>query len=42
VVVLEAMKMENSINADMAGTVAEVKVAPGQAVASGDIVVVIE
>jgi acetyl-CoA/propionyl-CoA carboxylase biotin carboxyl carrier protein len=42
VVVLEAMKMENSINADKAGTVAEIKVAAGQAVASGDIVVVIE
>jgi acetyl-CoA/propionyl-CoA carboxylase biotin carboxyl carrier protein len=42
VVVLEAMKMENSITADKAGTIAEVKVAPGQAVASGDIVVVIE
>jgi acetyl-CoA/propionyl-CoA carboxylase biotin carboxyl carrier protein len=41
-VVLEAMKMENSINADKAGTVAEIKVEPGQAVASGDVVVVIE
>jgi acetyl-CoA/propionyl-CoA carboxylase, biotin carboxylase, biotin carboxyl carrier protein len=41
-VVLEAMKMENIINADKAGTVAEVKVAAGQAVASGDVVVVIE
>jgi acetyl-CoA/propionyl-CoA carboxylase biotin carboxyl carrier protein len=41
-VVLEAMKMENSINADKAGTVTEVKVEPGQAVASGDVVVVIE
>jgi biotin carboxyl carrier protein len=36
------MKMENAINADKAGTIAEVKVEPGQAVASGDIVVVIE
>jgi acetyl-CoA/propionyl-CoA carboxylase biotin carboxyl carrier protein len=42
VVVLEAMKMENSITADKAGTIAEIKVAPGQAVASGDIVIVIE
>ena len=42
VVVLEAMKMENSINADRAGAVTEIKVTPGQAVASGDIVVVIE
>jgi acetyl-CoA/propionyl-CoA carboxylase biotin carboxyl carrier protein len=42
VVVLEAMKMENSINADKAGKVTEVKVSPGQPVASGDVVVVIE
>jgi acetyl-CoA/propionyl-CoA carboxylase biotin carboxyl carrier protein len=41
-VVLEAMKMENVINADKAGTVAEIKVAAGQAVASGDVVIVIE
>ena len=41
-VVLEAMKMENSINADKAGTITEIKVEPGQAVASGDIVVIIE
>jgi len=42
VVVLEAMKMENNVNADKDGTVAEVKVQAGQAVASGDLVVVIE
>ena len=36
------MKMENSITADKAGTVAEVKVEAGQAVAGGDVVVVIE
>jgi biotin carboxyl carrier protein len=42
VCVLEAMKMENNITADKAGTVTEVKVAPGQSVGSGDIVVVIE
>jgi acetyl-CoA/propionyl-CoA carboxylase biotin carboxyl carrier protein len=41
VCVLEAMKMENNINADRAGTVTEIKVAPGQSVGSGDIVVVI-
>jgi acetyl-CoA/propionyl-CoA carboxylase biotin carboxyl carrier protein len=40
--VLEAMKMENNINADKAGTVAEVKVTPGQSVGTGDIVIVIE
>jgi acetyl-CoA/propionyl-CoA carboxylase biotin carboxyl carrier protein len=35
------MKMENNITAGKAGTVAEVKVAPGDTVGSGDIVVVI-
>ncbi len=42
VCVLEAMKMENQINADKAGTVKEVKVAPGDSVGSGDVVAVIE
>jgi acetyl-CoA/propionyl-CoA carboxylase biotin carboxyl carrier protein len=42
VCVLEAMKMENNINADKSGTVKEIKVAPGQSVGSGDIVIVIE
>ena len=42
VCVLEAMKMENNINADKSGTVTEIKVAPGQSVGSGDIVVVID
>ncbi len=42
VCVLEAMKMENNINAEKAGKVSEVKVAPGDAVAPGDILVVIE
>ena len=42
VCVLEAMKMENNIAAEKAGTVAEVKVAPGQSVGTGDVVVVIE
>jgi acetyl-CoA/propionyl-CoA carboxylase biotin carboxyl carrier protein len=41
VCVLEAMKMENNINADRSGTVTEIKVVPGQSVGSGDIVVVI-
>ena len=39
---LEAMKMENNINADKSGTVTEVKVTPGQSVGTGDIVIVIE
>ncbi|MGE0307619.1 MAG: acetyl-CoA carboxylase biotin carboxylase subunit [Acidimicrobiia bacterium] len=41
VVVLEAMKMENQINAEKAGTVKEVRVAVGDTVGGGDIVVVI-
>lgn len=42
VCVLEAMKMENNINADKAGTVKDVKVAPGDSVGSGDVVAVID
>jgi acetyl-CoA/propionyl-CoA carboxylase biotin carboxyl carrier protein len=42
VVVLEAMKMENQILAEKSGTVKEIKVAPGDTVGAGDIVVVIE
>jgi acetyl-CoA/propionyl-CoA carboxylase biotin carboxyl carrier protein len=41
VVVLEAMKMENQITADKAGTVKEIKVAQGATVGAGDVVVVI-
>ena len=41
VCVLEAMKMENNITAEKAGTVAEIKVQPGQSVGAGDVVVVI-
>jgi acetyl-CoA/propionyl-CoA carboxylase biotin carboxyl carrier protein len=41
VVVLEAMKMENQIQADKAGTVKEVKVSAGDTVGAGDVVVVI-
>jgi len=40
--VLEAMKMENNISAEKAGTVKTVKVKPGDTVGSGDVVVVIE
>jgi acetyl-CoA/propionyl-CoA carboxylase biotin carboxyl carrier protein len=42
VVVLEAMKMENHINAERAGTIKELRVKPGDAVGTGDIVAVIE
>ncbi|MDQ6783449.1 MAG: carbamoyl phosphate synthase [Actinomycetota bacterium] len=41
VAVLEAMKMENNIVAEVAGEVAEVKVSAGDAVGAGDVVVVI-
>ncbi len=41
VVVLEAMKMENAITSETTGVVKEVKVAPGDAVGPGDILVVI-
>jgi acetyl-CoA/propionyl-CoA carboxylase, biotin carboxylase, biotin carboxyl carrier protein len=40
--VLEAMKMENNINAEKAGKVTEVRVQPGETVGGGDVVVVIE
>jgi acetyl-CoA/propionyl-CoA carboxylase, biotin carboxylase, biotin carboxyl carrier protein len=42
VCVLEAMKMENSIAAEKAGKVSDIKVKPGDTVGAGDIVVVIE
>jgi acetyl-CoA/propionyl-CoA carboxylase biotin carboxyl carrier protein len=40
--VLEAMKMENHINAESGGTVAEVRVAAGETVGTGDVLVIIE
>jgi len=40
--VLEAMKMENNVNAEKAGKVTEVKVAAGEAVGPGDVIAVIE
>jgi acetyl-CoA/propionyl-CoA carboxylase, biotin carboxylase, biotin carboxyl carrier protein len=40
--ILEAMKMENQVLAEKAGTIKEIKVSAGQAVAAGDIVAVIE
>ena len=42
VVVLEAMKMENNIAADKAGTVTEIRVAAGDTVGAGDVVAKIE
>ena len=41
VVLLEAMKMENNIEADVAGTVTEVKVRKGDSVLESDVLVVI-
>jgi acetyl-CoA/propionyl-CoA carboxylase biotin carboxyl carrier protein len=41
-VVLEAMKMENHINAETSGTVKEIRVAAGDSVGTGDILAVIE
>ncbi len=41
-VVLEAMKMENQINADKAGTVKEIRVNAGDTVGSGDVLAIIE
>ena len=42
VVVLEAMKMENQIQADKTGTIKEIKVSAGDTVGAGDVVVIIE
>jgi acetyl-CoA/propionyl-CoA carboxylase biotin carboxyl carrier protein len=41
VCVLEAMKMENNVNAEKAGTVKEVRVTPGESVGPGDVIAVI-
>ncbi|MBW4030296.1 MAG: biotin/lipoyl-binding protein [Acidobacteria bacterium] len=42
IVILEAMKMENSVRSERAGTVATINVAAGDGVAVGDVVAVIE
>jgi acetyl-CoA/propionyl-CoA carboxylase biotin carboxyl carrier protein len=42
VCVLEAMKMENAITAEKAGTVKEVRVSAGDSVGPGDVVAVID
>ena len=41
-VVLEAMKMENQIAAERAGTIKEIRIAPGDTVGGGDVVAVID
>ena len=40
-VVLEAMKMENQINAEKTGTIKEIRVEVGAKVGAGDVVVII-
>ena len=40
--VLEAMKMENQVQAETSGTVTDVRVAAGDTVAAGDVVAVID
>jgi biotin carboxyl carrier protein len=42
VLVLEAMKMENHINAEAAGTVREIRIATGDTVGTGDVMIVME
>jgi acetyl-CoA/propionyl-CoA carboxylase biotin carboxyl carrier protein len=42
VCVLEAMKMENNVNAEKAGTVREVRVEAGASVGPGDVIAVID
>jgi acetyl-CoA/propionyl-CoA carboxylase biotin carboxyl carrier protein len=42
IVLLEAMKMENAVNAEKDGVIKEVRVAAGASVGAGDIVAVIE
>jgi acetyl-CoA/propionyl-CoA carboxylase biotin carboxyl carrier protein len=42
IVILEAMKMENSVNAEKAGVVKQIMVAAGDSVGGGDVVAVVE
>jgi acetyl-CoA/propionyl-CoA carboxylase biotin carboxyl carrier protein len=42
ILVLEAMKMENQINAEASGTIKEIRVAAGDAVGAGDVLAIIE
>jgi biotin carboxyl carrier protein len=41
ILMLEAMKMENNIESDKAGTVSEIKISKGDAVMEGDVLIVI-
>ena len=42
IVVIEAMKMQNELKSPKAGTVAEMRVVPGDTVAAGDVLAVVE
>jgi biotin carboxyl carrier protein len=42
VVVIEAMKMQNELKSPKAGTVVEIRVAPGDTVSAGDVLAVID
>lgn len=42
VAILEAMKMENNINANATGTVSRIQVSPGQSVDTGQLLLTIE
>lgn len=42
IVVIEAMKMQNELKSPKAGTVADIRVSPGDTVAAGDVLAVIE
>jgi biotin carboxyl carrier protein len=42
ILVLEAMKMENQINAETSGTLKELRVKPGDGVGTGDVLAIIE
>jgi biotin carboxyl carrier protein len=42
VVVIEAMKMQNELKSPKAGTVVEIRVAPGDTVSVGDVLAVID
>jgi acetyl-CoA/propionyl-CoA carboxylase biotin carboxyl carrier protein len=41
ILVLEAMKMENHINAERSGTITEIRVAAGDSVGTGDVLAII-
>jgi acetyl-CoA/propionyl-CoA carboxylase biotin carboxyl carrier protein len=42
VATLEAMKMEHAVPSPLAGTIAELRVRPGDQVARGDVIAVVE